>query len=581
MISKVLERQKNKCSKQHIDLPACVLQNLVWNKNITSGKDLKSENYYFKCYRAEYKPVHSISTNVLSSKYIRPALKKINEQVENAIINNNTADLSYPYKVELITSKDKKVVSYRFSPNRERYTALRLYAYFEGQNSGKKTLDKLSLSRITFHNLFHSPIRDAEWLINTYRSVQNPSLSEAKQLEYTSNHVIAILNHLNQIAEEKEKKVKYTLDIIYSAPQPTGYQATYVFHRQETSGKTNVSTANNSAYYYSTEKTKPIFYYKMSKWAYMLHVFLFHIYQQEEFCKATITYDNGNIKDTVVELDAKKMWDFWYHIPDHTNPYLTEEDKKEIERRGNERTNTGKKRTGITSPHTSFYNEFEKAIKEINNFFILKTDGDGAEKAPTIFLLPDKIHTTYQKLYHTYKNPANGKYYIQINVELFEDMVSHKCTSTYPKAYAHFFPKTSYSQMRFLEYLLPHTTILDKNIFFSVPLLSIATGNFDISYYKINKHFSDLNSTDQIGTPEEKLFTSYERHHTLGYLFYEQFIKETITKLNKRLQVLGSTVGYKTAYITGSSQVPVVPSIKFSLAPIDAALKQYEEKDAP
>ncbi len=602
----LIARKNNYYVEDHIEIPVCVLQNLVWNTNITSGKMLINEIINFEHTPEKYKPVHSVSTNVLTSKYIRPALKRINQQVSDEIIKNQPSELSLPYKVELIASKDEKSPSYRFSPYRELYTAQRLYAYFEEQ-----TLNELSLHKVTFHRLFSSDTSSMKSFLSKCRkNKKNPPLSVTKQLEYTSDHVIPVLNLLNQITEEKEKTIKYTLDIIYSASQPTGYQATYVFHRHETPSDTGTSKVDNSTKYYSTKKAKPIYYYKMSKWAYLLHIFLFHIYQQEGFCKAEITYDKTNTKDTIVELDAKKMWDFWYLIPhDDTNPFLTEEEKKKIEEKGNERTNTGKKKTGVASPHTSFYNEFEKAIEEINNLYILKI-GAGETKAK-IFLLPDlrsrdeikadkkksrikyntsyetnngKISTTYQRLYHTSKNPTTGKYLIQINTNLFVFIKKNKCTSTYPKAYAHFFPKASYSQIRLLEYLsedLPEEMSLleylsenlpeDNKKETSLPMLATITGKFDISDYKINKHFANL---DLMEKPVAKLFTSYKYHHRFGYLFYEQFIKETITRLNGRFQELGCTTGYETKFSPISSKDPEIPSIEFTLVPIDVAIKQ-------
>lgn len=566
-------------SDTSLTIPIAVYQNLVWNNSIDSANKLVEE--LTAASRSEYEILHPYPASVTTRDYVLPVLELINEKAEGRY---PSYPLSFPCKLEYIYNNKEhhKLMGYIFSVNREYYAAKRIHTYFMKSNDYATFLfDK-------YYSFIRSSKRKVDHFLGTDHERNNKHIAKlGPYLSFTFNHAIPILDHLNELAANEDFRYSMkvsggTLETNNNSINPS-LAPEVLYHIKKEKLQTNTDNISSSSEdrYYSIKKNLSIECYKMSKWAYLIHIYLMHLFQKKgKICLEEKTNNQIN-KYFVEEFDAKKVWAFWYNSAIQTNSYFT---------------------------------EFTKAVEELNNIYIFMIGLEPSE-FKNIFLLPDTscndenydisrkynkkyhmfdksnqqkdIYTVYDSFYKIYgldtkedsnadSNLSNKKYYVYIKKQYANYFIEEKNLSEYPKAFAHLSPRTSYSQMKFYELLydyLPYDSPYN-NTTIDIPISSFAfkTGKIDIADWKVNMYFNDINPA--MNRCISVMSKNMVRNHRFVYELEHLFIQPAIKKLNVKLKETGNSKGYKTCLHENTDSKSKIPHVVFSLVPIEDALNQ-------
>ncbi len=560
-------------------IPIAVFQNLVWNNTINSANKLVQE--FTAASQSDYEILHPYPASVITRDYVLPVLELINEKAE---CRYPAYPLSFPCKVEYVYNNKEhhKLMGYIFSADREFYAAKRIYTYFSN------SCDNATFLFDKYHSFLRSSTQNVSKFLGTNHERNDKLIAKiGPYISFTFNHAIPILDHLNELASKENFRYSMKVsggiletndDCINSSLAPE-----VIYHIKKEKIETNANNINSypEDIYYGIKKKLSIECYKMSKWAYLIHIYLMHLFQKKgEICLVEKTNKKTN-EYFVEEFDAKRVWAFWYNSAIQTNSYFA---------------------------------EFRKAVEELNNIYIFMIGLEPSE-FKNIFLLPntsyndenydisrkynekksmlDKlnqskdIYTVYDSFYKIYGldtkeapnvdlNLSNKKYYVYIKKQYANYFIEEENLSKYPKEFAHISPKTSYSQMNFYELLydyLPYDSA-DNNTTIDIPISKLAfkTGKIDIADWKVNMYFEDINPA--MNRCISVMYKNVVRNHRFVYEFEHLFIQPAIKKLNAKLKETGNIRGYKAYLYKNEDSKSKIPHVEFSLVPIEDALHQ-------
>lgn len=511
-ICELLNRKRS--AIRTIDIPLNVFRNLVWDDTMNSGSKLAQELQTFADSPDSYQPMHMYPAGVLTRDYVRPTLEIINQKVRE----HNSSSLSLPCIVESVydNKAHHQLIAYRFSLSREYFVALCLYPILQKRC--------LSIPIGTLSELIKTPENTVSLLKNKIGA--HTLFSKEEQAAFTSDHVIPILNYLNEIAADNSAGTRYNM-VISCIPQihQDAYTVIYNFN---VNGP-NMSDINDETYI-NLKSNLPFAFYKMSKWAYLIHLYLMNLFQNLEVPDSKDENNDSSQNYLVEKLDAREVWEFWYNSPINSN---------------------------------SYFSEFAKAVDELQDIYIsIKALG----KSKRIYVLPEyfaRKHSDHYKLYEKW-DFINKKYYVHINSAFANYFVNPDRCLNYPKVLAHIFPRTGYSQIRLFELLyssLPYTSGIGEIKNISIYKLAITTGKIDIIDLRVR--YIDLATAEFM----KKVYADFIKNNPcFAQNLNDLFIQPSIKLLNTKLAEWNYNLKYAAEFSKNSDT-----EITFTLIPTGKA----------
>lgn len=535
-VSELLKSELSLKFNNTVYIPLNVFQNLVWNNNIISGSELLDE--IIAAQYSNYEVQHFYPAAVLTRDYIRRLMPIINGETEK----KPSYSLRFPCTVTCVYAKtdNNKLTGYLFSANREHYLAQRLEPillkrYDTGQS--------LSISHSAFSKLLQSSTNNIEKFFsgNYYNHRQwnekHELISKDKLITFTSNHLIPVFNYLNEIAETKSCDYRCVMQL-HCEPRSNqkrkfelNYRIAYKNIQNNVSNQNSNDGKNN--YYFNLKPNQTVAYNKMHKWTYLIHIYLINEFKTNSlYLKLNI--NNDNTIYFITELDAKKVWNFWFHSPSKSN---------------------------------SYFSEFSNAVEELKNLIVFPFKNKHFKISK--ILIGNEKDSTSENLY-IINDLGDGKYCVGIKKSVLR-IFTH-INFLYPKEFSHIPPKTSYSQMRFFELLyehLPYDSTDKKTIEITIAELVFITGyiNTDDRYISVvhsdsndfyNSLYKEIINTNNFATNLDKVF-----------------IQPAVHKLNMELKNLNIVQRYDATFQTELSTGIKIPNIRFSLVPVE---ENTEEK---
>ncbi len=558
-------------------IPMAVFQNLVRDNTIDSANKLEQELIAFLS--GEYEILHSYPAGVITRDYVIPVLNLINQKVESS----KPYPISFPCKIECNynNSEHNQLIGYVFSANKEYYAAKRIHSYFmNSKNSVTFLLDK-------YYSFLRSSTNNVGKSLGTEHQRNDRLLSKIGHYSsFTFNHAIPILDYLNELAEKED--FRYSMKVYGGTLKSSssgkdkesnlGLEPEVIYHIKKEKIYTDAKNIDTLQApldkYISIKKDHFIECYKMSKWAYMIHVYLIHLFQKSgKICLEEKTSNETN-EYFIEEFDAHEVWTFWYNSPKKSNSYYAEFSKAVEELSNIYFFIIGLKPSEIKNifilPNTRHTDRNYNILKKYNETYEMP-DESGQEK---------KIFTIYDNLYHIYKpdtndtsNHRSGKYYVYIKKQYANYFIEKENLSIYPKAFANISPKTSYSQIHFYELLydyLPYDTACNTTKKILISKLAFKTGKIDIADWKVNMYFKYINPAKN--SCITMMYKQVVRNNCFMYDLIRSFIQPAIKKLNVELKNSGEDMGYKVSFNENTKGKSQLPYMQFCLAPIDDAL---------
>ena len=282
-------------------IPLEVLQNLIYDETIDTGSRLNHECYVSS--QPDYGVLHSYSAGALIRDYLSPAIELIMPTMP-AHKGNAPHSLHFPISPEIVYDRKNhnKLLGYRFRINKELYLAQRIDTVmrYHAHNAYRK----FSVSHRIFNKLLNSPRKNItkEFENQKYEDWENPYISTDVRDAFIYAHAIPTLKELNEIATQASYNFRYSLLISCDLKKRNTYQVTYHFTVTELETPAESANLPTNSVYFGLKHKQPITCYKMSKWAYLIHVYLIHLFRKTgEICLEE-TLNGRSQKNYIKEL---------------------------------------------------------------------------------------------------------------------------------------------------------------------------------------------------------------------------------------------------------------------------------------
>lgn len=576
-LGELLSRKLSLKFNNSLFIPLDVFRNFIKDNTIDTADKLEEELLKFS--RGGYEILHPYPAGVITRDYVLPAIKRINDENRK---KGSSYSLTFPCMVESRYSDTsrKEFSGYRFSANRELYAAKRLHQYMQEHYKFFHT-KKLSLTLDTFSIFLQSPKQNLKKIIEKQNSAYINLVYDNEQISFTLSHIIPVLNYLNEISNENSDSTRYNMRVCCKKSNKQIPEQKYI--REEIANNvtyeitieeiTNEKSTDNTDCpnptivlkdpYFNLNTSSTIVYYKMSKWAYLLHVYILNSLHESKISYTETSLQEKQTEYRVIELDANAVWTFWYN-------------------------------SSLTS--TSYHSDFVKAVDELNNTvqYTVRSDSSKIRKRWILpntscndknynIVRPQKYeitnvsgnhvtcYATYKQLYKIAASP-NGKYYVYLHNRDAQMFSFTKGIVKYPKKLIQLSARTSYSQIRLFEFLYnlfnKMITNNNKTVDISISRLAAITGKVDIGDWKINQHFRDIDPTDN--NYLNRIYHKVIRTKRFAYDLNRFFLQPNLELFNTYLRT--DYKNYNCEYqisIKSNSDNSQISFIQFALVPLN------------
>ena len=497
-----------------IKIPIEVYCNLIGDDTINSGEKLLEQINLYKSNNYEVR--YTYSARIITRDYVQAVLKIINAQCAIPI------SAIPQYKKTALN----KISSYEFDFDNV-YLAKHLQLLFSDYKKSV-TIISGSFNKLQTKTLPNDK-SEMKNLLEKLNSGEYNSSTREERNKLTNRYALPIHHYLNQFEIDALSNQKYELYIKYDKYWNEHYQPSYTY-TLNTSDSTPVPTETTETYM-SIKKAVPLERYKMSKYTYLIHIYLMHLLSEQNRIVLDINTVQTGKKEThyILEFDAKKVWDFW-----HNNTPICK----------------------------SYFSEFIKAVEELKNIIFINNTNQ-------IFLLPEEKkekNKEKKKLYSNLVNSNHNSYYIYIKKTYTDFFLQTENIMEYPKKLISISSKTSYSQIMFYELLyeyLPYDTeVTETHIDISLSDFVFKTGKMDIADWRFqNLQKKYAKTANWKCTVFNELLKTNQYKRFLSDL-NRYFVEPTIDNINIYLKEAGINRRYTASF---HMNVTDSPFIRFSL----------------